>query len=227
MSDKPTIFIGSPVYANLMNCEYVDGIVQLVHRAAKGEFNLVRPPVIGDSLVTRARNSVLHAFFHTGATHLMWIDSDIGFTADDVLSLVNSGYDFTCGAYPKKKQPQPASGADMEYIIGRSADEAVDKNGWQSVDVCGTGFMCWTRKAAERLLERARLLPYKHASFEDKFEYRVFHNDIAEDMVYLSEDYWVCLEWRRMAERIWLNPNIKLSHAGIATWKGDYSLTCK
>lgn len=222
---KPYIYIGTPVYQNVVNCEYMDGVIQLVHRATKGEFNIIRPPVIGDSLVTRARNSVLHNFFMTEATHLMWIDSDIGFNADDVLSLVNSGHDFTCGAYPKKSQPQPASGADMQYIVGRSADMAVDENGWESVDVCGTGFMCWTRSTAERLLEAAREHPYKHGSFDDKFEYRVFHNDISPDLVYLSEDYWACVEWRKLGERIWLNPNIKLSHAGIATWRGDYSLT--
>lgn len=223
MPDKPKIFVGTPCYNGAYAAGYVIGLMALGRRAVKGEFDLVYPPHIGDSLVTRARNGVLHTFLQTDCTHLMWIDDDITFTPDDVLSLVNSGYDFTCGAYPKKDQTKINDPSKMDYVVSRTFDKEVDANGWQSVSICGTGFMCWTRKVADTLLEQAKLLPYKHGSAEDKFEYRIFHNDIGPGLVYMSEDYWVCWEWLKTSGKIWCNPNIKLSHAGFATWHGDYS----
>src|SRR6056300_977380 len=63
--------------------------------------------LFNESLITRARNYCVDEFMRSDCTHLMFIDSDIGFSAQDVLSLlglsiINDDYDVVCGPYPKK-----------------------------------------------------------------------------------------------------------------------------
>ncbi len=58
---------------------------------------------INDSLVTRARNYLTYQFLHSPATHLMWIDADIGFDPLDIVKMVRADKDIVCGIYPKKE----------------------------------------------------------------------------------------------------------------------------
>ena len=59
--------------------------------------------VMNDSLVTRARNYLTSQFLHSAATHLMWIDADIGFDPADIVRMVGADKDIVCGIYPKKE----------------------------------------------------------------------------------------------------------------------------
>lgn len=64
--------------------------------------------LFNESLVQRARNYCVDEFLRSESTHLMFIDSDIGFSAKDVLSLLGiqvshpEKYDIMTGPYPKK-----------------------------------------------------------------------------------------------------------------------------
>lgn len=66
--------------------------------------------LFNESLITRARNYCADEFLRSGDTHLMFIDSDIGFNAHDVISLLglsddedsSNQYDIIAGPYPKK-----------------------------------------------------------------------------------------------------------------------------
>jgi hypothetical protein len=63
--------------------------------------------LFNESLITRARNYCCDEFVRSDCTHMMFIDSDIGFNPQDVLALLalqsdDSPYDVLCGPYPKK-----------------------------------------------------------------------------------------------------------------------------
>lgn len=63
--------------------------------------------LFNESLITRARNYCVDEFMRSGATHLMFIDSDIGFDPRDVIAMMamqteSSPYDIIGGPYPKK-----------------------------------------------------------------------------------------------------------------------------
>jgi hypothetical protein len=69
--------------------------------------------LFNESLITRARNYIADEFMRSDCTHLMFIDSDIGFNSQDVLALAalaadESPYDVISGVYPKKSLPYTA-----------------------------------------------------------------------------------------------------------------------
>src|SRR6056300_850856 len=62
--------------------------------------------LFNESLITRARNYCVDEFLRSDNTHLLFVDSDIGFSYKDVLTLLHltgqDGYDIVTGPYPKK-----------------------------------------------------------------------------------------------------------------------------
>jgi len=63
--------------------------------------------LFNESLITRARNYCCDEFMRSDATHMLFIDSDIGFNPQDVIALLalqiqNEAYDVIGGPYPKK-----------------------------------------------------------------------------------------------------------------------------
>src|SRR5271166_4021295 len=60
--------------------------------------------IFNESLITRARNYLTDEFLHRSpeSTHLLFIDSDIGFDPKDVITLLALDKDIIGAPYPKK-----------------------------------------------------------------------------------------------------------------------------
>ena len=58
----------------------------------------------GDALITRARASLISQFLDDPtATHLLFVDADIGFEPEQVLRLIECGADMCAAVYPIKR----------------------------------------------------------------------------------------------------------------------------
>ena len=65
----------------------------------------------GESLITRARNNCVATFLENKEwTHLFWIDSDIGFSPEAALRLLQADYEIAARVYPLKREEWPAEG---------------------------------------------------------------------------------------------------------------------
>lgn len=128
-----------------------------------------------ESLITRARNYLADDFMTSGLTHLLYIDSDIGFEVDMVLQALaiadpKSDKDIVCGPYPKKniswekvKEAVDKGMGDenpfaLEDVVGDYVFNPVaPKEGGGAIRLdepvevmeSGTGFMMIQRKALE------------------------------------------------------------------------------
>jgi hypothetical protein len=130
--------------------------------------------LFNESLITRARNYLVDEFMRSDHTHLMFIDSDIGFDPMDVLALAaladeSEDREIVCGPYPKKaiswekiKRAVDKGFADenpniLEKYVGDYVFNPAGESGNQirldePVEVLegGTGFMCVTKSAFEK-----------------------------------------------------------------------------
>ena len=124
----------------------------------------------GESLITRARNNCVATFMaHPEWTHLFWIDSDIGFSAEAFYRLLLADKDVVAGIYPLKRENWPAEGvpagttqADFErmytcYTVNTDAKDEngeivlrVDEEGFMKVNDAPTGFMVIKRGVFEK-----------------------------------------------------------------------------
>lgn len=105
---KNRLMICTPMYGGMCTGVFTKAVADLTALCAVNGIEIMLYFLSNESLITRARNYCVDAFLRSGATHLMFIDADIGFSPQDVLALMamtsapDSPYDVIGGPYPKK-----------------------------------------------------------------------------------------------------------------------------
>jgi hypothetical protein len=127
----------------------------------------------GDALITRARASLAAQFLDDpDATHLLFIDADIGFEPAQVVRLIACGAEMCAAIYPIKLidwdkvkaaitagRPNPAAAA-LSYVFEVPDPEAVaERAGFVRVCHAGTGFLLIRRAALDVRALPASALP--------------------------------------------------------------------
>jgi len=182
---KYSLFVGVPMYGGQCAGLFCKSTNDLSTMCAQYGIELKFYFLFNESLVQRARNYVVDEFIRSECTHLMFIDSDIGFKAKDVLSLLGiyatdpEKYDVLTGPYPKKtiawekvKQAVKMGKADenpfmLDYYAGDYVFNPVKGQGSFKLDEpievaeAGTGFMLIPRKVLEKYEEAYPQYKYK------------------------------------------------------------------
>ena len=239
---KPLIVVGTPCFGGLVGQSYMLSVLALVRASCGGAFDLDVVLLGGDAMITRARSVVVARFLDTpGATHLLFVDADIGFAPAQVLRLLQADKDFAAAFYPLKRTDWPAipgrvvGGETLETAglsyVGSLCEppELRVENGFATARFAGTGFQLIKRGVFETLIAAhpeakfarvdtpADLMPTSdnlYALFEGMIDPR--------SGAYLSEDYAFCRRWRALGGTIWLDLESRLTHSGgLQTYAGD------
>ena len=103
---KKKIFVATPMYGGMCHGMYTKASCDLAKIAQAYEMDVKMFYLFNESLITRARNYCVDEFLRSDYTHMCFIDSDIGFDPNDVLTLAilaeEGKRDIVCGPYPKK-----------------------------------------------------------------------------------------------------------------------------
>ena len=194
----------------------------------------------GDALITRARASLMSQFLDDpNATHLLFVDADIGFEPEQVLRLIECGADMCAAIYPIKRidwdkvkttvqaaRPDPAAAA-LQYVFEVDDPAAVTaRAGFVRVRYAGTGFLMVRRHALEKMCAHYPQLRYRRdhsldAAVASDNRFALFECMIGEDGTYLSEDFAFCKRWTDLGGEIWADLASKLSHVGPMVFQGD------
>jgi len=243
------VFVATPSYGGQVTTSYVQGLLDLYDTSDRHEFGLRINFNSFDSLITRARNTMVAEFLADERfTHLMWIDGDIGFEGSDVVRLLLADRPVAAGVYPLKTDGWPSEGllealpagttkADFRARFARYPATAVsgelepDENGFLDVIDAPTGFMLIKREVFVKLAGSFPELRYRHGlvgrSDHNDGKMAGLHYAFFDTMIdpqsgtYLSEDYAFC----RRCAAIGITPAIdtrsNLTHQGSAMFEGD------
>ena len=104
---EKTVFVASPMYGGMCSGMYTRSAIDLATLAGRYHMNVKFFYLFNESLITRARNYLVDEFLRaTTYDYLMFIDSDITFNPEDVISLAAlcdpEKYPVIGGPYPKK-----------------------------------------------------------------------------------------------------------------------------
>jgi hypothetical protein len=223
----PTVFIATPMYGGMAAGIYTMSMVQLSAIFLRNRVDSLYAVTSSESLVPNARNVLTHQFLESKATHLMWIDSDIGFNATDIVSMLMADRDIVCGIYPKKEvdwasvaqaaksgvPPEELSnhaGSFAVKLIDDSADSlAADPDGLLEIAAGGTGFMLIKRGVFDTLSE---VVPEYAPDEKPIKEYYATATDPSGRLI--TEDYHFCLLARSHGFKIYAAPWVRLGHVG-------------
>lgn len=233
------IFIATPMYGGIAKNNYVISLQNLVVELSNAGHSVATTTVGNESLITRARNTLAHKFLKTDFDALLFIDSDHGFNAKDVLKMVESGKDLIGAIYPMKginwENVRLAALAGKENLEGYSGyfavnllDQSQEINAEESFKVkdIGTGMMFITRKVFEDLKPICRT--YKHNSVGDlgiqfgELITEYFKTDIENDIL-LSEDYAFCRMWQSLGNDVYAAPWVRITHSGDYNFAGQFA----
>jgi len=212
-----------PCYAGSLHEAFFISMLKFMAAANRLGLQFTVDTMVNESLIPRGRNSLVAKFlaFEPKSTHLMFIDSDIGFEPEEIIKLMLANKDVAGGLYPKKALP-------IQYVVNK-VPNSVKEGNLVEVANLGTGFMMIKREVIETIIRAKPELHYQDAigldPKYDPYKYALF--DTLIDPVtkeYLSEDYYFCKLWRDMGGKIWADLTVKLSHAGYFKFEGDATL---
>ena len=242
VQSRPLIFIATPCYGGMVSQNYMQSVIRLMQHSGPAGFDTTLALLGHDSLITRSRNTLLAQFLDLeAATHLMFIDADIGFEPAQMERMLRFGEDVVAGMYPLKvidwhrlaidrlRAGEPIETAAMLYV-GRVAEgaEAGRRGAFVAGTYAGTGFLLIRRNAIERMV--AAYPETRYAAIQthplppdpSRNQYALFDCMIEpETGIYLSEDYAFCRRWRDIGGRIWLDTEGVLTHTGTLDFAGN------
>ena len=238
---KPYIYLAVPCYGGNLNLFFVDSMLKLQDACRERGIGLHIDMMGGEALITRGRSRLAAAFLaYEQATHILYIDADIGFPPEQVFRLIDADRDVIAAVCPLKKidweKVRAAAKADVAdlqevgigYVVRflpnpENSVEVVD--GFAQVAYGGTGFLLIKRQAMQRLVDGYPQLRAKMGDMGDSLAREavmVFDTMIEpETGQYLSEDYAFCRRWRDLGGEIWADFSARLTHVGHAAYTGS------
>jgi hypothetical protein len=241
---KPKIFVATPMYGGMCAGFYTQAIIQLLTTCQANGVDVEYSFMFNESLITRARNSLTHTFMQTDCSHLMFIDADIKFRAEDVIHMIRADKDILCGIYPKKEinwhsvkaamdrgvpfdQLKSHTGSFVVNLVNYVGEVTVPVN--QPVEIFngGTGFMLIKRSVFDKLGESVPSYSNDVVDLGGKMKQsepiKEFFTTSIEPGTnrLLSEDYHFCRIWRETGGQVHAAPWCQLSHIGTYAFEGQ------
>jgi len=238
---KPFIYLAVPCYGGQLNLYFVKSLLDLQEACRERGVGLYVDMMGGEALITRGRSRLAAQFLaHPDATHILYIDADIGFRPENVFRLLDADKDVIAAVCPLKQidweKVRAAARADVKDLQAASIgyvvrflptpDNSVEVvDGYAKVAYGGTGFLMISRSAMQRLFDAHPELRAKMRDMADTQApeaVMVFDTMIEpETGNYLSEDYAFCRRWRDLGGEIWADVSARLTHVGHAAYTGS------
>lgn len=235
------ILVGTPCYNGMVTVPYMVSLFNMTRTLANEGVHVDIMNPSHESLITRARNFIANEFLRQEEySHLLFIDSDIGFPPDTASRYLRADKDIVCGIYPLKnlnlhtlrampKQitDKEAEAASLNYTVRVKPDTAMDEHGLRSALYGSTGFMLIKRQV---LVEMAKAYPelkynYSYAStYDHMYDNFAFFDTMIDSETgdYLPEDYAFCRRWTCLGKEVHVDMLSKFMHVGSRIFSGDY-----
>ena len=100
----PCLYILTPCYGGVCYTSYTKSLMSTVEKLKQYNIDVHVEFCNNDSLISRARNNLIaKAMSNPRTTHIMFIDADITWNAEEIIKLLITDKDLCGGVYPMKK----------------------------------------------------------------------------------------------------------------------------
>ena len=239
------ILIATPAYGEMFYTPYVRSIVRLQRQLMRNKWDTLFASIAYADIVESRSFLLTHWYDKTDATHLLFIDADMGYEPQLIVDMVQLRKPVVGVIYPKRQidlnrlAELAAKGENTGRAIARSHDflfrplKRAGKpqifNGFMEVEACGTGIMLIERDGLKTMLEKLPELSDTGAKKKSPLAKNLDRLIRAFDIVTvdgdrLSEDYSFCHRWRQnCGGEIWANISHQVTHLGLQRFVGRYA----
>jgi hypothetical protein len=168
-----------------------------------------------DPSVERARNILTANFLESDCTHILFVDADIGFSAEDVDRISSHHEPIVGGMYPLKQDAPAVAWCGNGLQPGEAP---IREDGLSPVKYIGTGFLCIKREVFEKLIEEHEdVLIYKQDFPPQRVEWAFWFQRVSQSR-FLTEDWNFCQLCLDLGYKLYGDSRVVLRHAGRAVW---------
>lgn len=212
------VMLATPTGDGRIDTNYLDSMFEMVgHFNASGaELVWSKEPRNADIALARAR--LFGQFLHSGCSHMLMVDDDIGWDWSAIIRVFAARKDFVAVAGPKKFYPLTFA-CDYSAESGEAIPMRVDpESGAAECHHIGAAFALITRACAEKMSAAYDVdLGYDDAAGQPQVA--VF-NPFVMNRRYFSEDFAFCKRWRMIGGTVHVCIDVELSHTGAHTFRG-------
>ena len=205
------VHIAMPCYGGMLTESTFMSFIKWANTARQLGIDWTLETMVNESLISRARNTLTAKFLDMpDATHLFFVDADIGWEPWHLLVLLNRDVDVIGGLYPMKTMP-------IKWVVNgfEGAEEGPD--GLQEVSKAGTGFLLMKKHVFDKMKTHPAVKQYKNdIGLDPKYDQhlKTYFDTAVRQNRYYSEDWTFCENWRDMGGRIWMDKRVLLRHSG-------------
>ena len=243
------IYLGMPMYGGMLSENTLHGVLGLQAWTALQGVGMKLQTIGNESLITRARNTIVSMFLDDQnyiGTHLLFIDSDIGFQPENIERLIRADKDIVCGIYPRKcihwdkvinaVKEKPEITEDevafkaLGYNLNFENSQSIKlQNGYCEVMEAATGMMLIKREVFRKM---KKAYPERKYISDQIVNGKSYRSDNCYDLFgvgklpwdkgerYLSEDYYFSRLWSKIGGKIWADISMPLQHQGMMHFNG-------
>jgi choline kinase len=205
------VLIGTPSYDGRIDVWFANSLIETVKQAEKKGIFVHAIYTSYDSLIQRARNSLIKLSIDGGYDDLFFIDSDTEWEPEWFFNLLDRPEPIIGGALIKKTEKEGYTVKLVDKKLKYSEDKKL-----LQVDGVGTGFMKVSKFALDKLWEISDEYTSEGEKHRMVFDIKVENGDL------ISEDYILCNKWKSLGYKVWLDPTITCNHIGIKKFKGNF-----
>lgn len=208
------IYIATPALSGSVHIPYAISLMETNELLKSKNIKVTNKVVKSSSLLVAERNRLVEAFWQSDATHMLCIDSDLGWPPQAVLEMLKQDKEFIVGVYPSR------TGKSNDFVFraqeNSNGSVKTDKH-LIKADYVPAGFMLIARSAFVKMRET-----FPELYFEPKKKYDIgapisgycFFDTEIYDGEFWGEDYVFCRRARKSGVDIWIDPLIGFDHAG-------------
>ena len=190
-SKPPVIFIATPMFGGQCNYMYMISLINVLTKLGQAGIPAMFEVAANESLITKARNILVEGFLRSNATHMLFIDADLGFDGDDIVRMIQADKELIGGQYAKKKINWDVV---KQTVLARP-------------DITGPAM---DPKTMTRIADAHR---EAHAFFDVSIDEKT--------RAYTSEDFTFCKRWRQIGGQVFLAPWTRTVHVGTYEYVCD------
>lgn len=212
------LFVGTPAYQGNVHVSYSIALSEMRMMLKGLGIDCVMSIPTEGALLCASRNGLLKRFIDSDCTHMLCIDSDLGWSHQSVLDMLYFDLPFMCGLYPAR---------DGKNYIYRAKGVEVEKDGQKvkkleshpefnhlfKAECVPAGFMLLKREMVEKMMKDHEGQKYTSKD-TGQTEYALFNTEVIDGQFW-GEDYVFCRKAQESGFDIWVHPFIKFCHAGV------------
>jgi len=205
------VHIAMPCYGGMLTESTFMSFIKWANTARQLGIDWTLETMVNESLISRARNTLTAKFLDMpDATHLFFVDADIGWEPWHLLVLLNRDVDVIGGLYPMKTMP-------IKWVVNGFDGAEEGPDGLQEVSKAGTGFLLMKKHVFEKMKSHPAVKQYKNdIGLDPKYDQhlKTYFDTAVRQNRYYSEDWTFCENWRDLGGRIWVDKRVLLRHSG-------------